>query len=377
MREKKIRIDELMGQSGVGFGTSGARGLASNMTDAVCYIYTRAFLQYLESTGELKGQEDIGMGGDLRPSTDRIMRAAAKAITDMGYTVINCGKVPAPSLAYYGLLRGIPTVMVTGSHIPEERNGIKYTKKEGEILKYDEAGMRAQVVTWDEGLFDDKGMLVHDEGLPPLNGEARKLYVDRYLDYFGEDCLNGKRVGVYQHSSVGRDLMVEILSGLGAKVTPLGPSKKFIPVDTEAIRSEDIAAARAWADKFDFDALVSADGDADRPLISDEKGKWIRGDVAGILCARFLDADAVVTPVSCNTALEKCGFFKTICRTRIGSPFVIEGMQQAKKAGAKTIDGLSMFINQAAAQFKLFTGQTPNTDLMRKVICEKTSRKDI
>jgi len=46
-------------------------------------------------------------------------------------------------------------------------------------------------------------------------------------------------------------------------------------------------------------------------------------------------------------------------------------LKQAKKAGAKTIDGLSMFINQALAQFKLFTGQEGNTELMRKTISLK------
>jgi 3-dehydroquinate dehydratase/shikimate dehydrogenase len=44
-------------------------------------------------------------------------------------------------------------------------------------------------------------------------------------------------------------------------------------------------------------------------------------------------------------------------------------LKQAKKAGAKTIDGLTMFINQAAAQFKLFTGKNAKTKLMRKTAC--------
>ena len=50
-------------------------------------------------------------------------------------------------------------------------------------------------------------------------------------------------------------------------------------------------------------------------------------------------------------------------------------LKQAKKAGAKTIDGVSMFVNQAAAQFKLFTGKTADTKLMRKVICENLAGK--
>ncbi len=43
-------------------------------------------------------------------------------------------------------------------------------------------------------------------------------------------------------------------------------------------------------------------------------------------------------------------------------------LKQAKEKGAKTIDGVAMFVNQAAAQFHLFTGQSANTVLMRKVV---------
>ena len=333
------KIDDLMVQSGVKFGTSGARGLADDMTDRVCYAYTAAFIQYLEETGELKGNGDIAVGGDLRSSTERIMTAAARAISDKGYAPQCCGRLPAPALANYGLIKKIPTVMVTGSHIPEDRNGIKYTKREGEILKHDEAGIRRQAVTLAQGLFDEKGMfLIENKPLIP-GSEASDLYLDRYLDFFPHDSLSGKRIGVYQHSAVGRDDMVTILSGLGARVTPLGYSDIFIPVDTEAIRPEDVEAAEKWSAEYDFDAIISTDGDSDRPLISDENGKWLRGDVAGILCAAYLEADAVATPISCNSAVEKCGFFEVVYRTRIGSPFVIEAMQQAQEKGAKRVVG--------------------------------------
>jgi len=335
-----VSISDLMVQSGVKFGTSGARGLADDMTDRVCYAYTAAFIQYLEETGELKESGGpIAVGGDLRSSTERIMKAVARAISDKGYEPKCCGILPAPALANYGLIKEISTVMVTGSHIPEDRNGIKYTKREGEILKYDEAGIRRQAVELAQGLFDDRGMfLVEEEPLIP-NSEASDLYVNRYLDFFPANCLNGKKIGVYQHSAAGRDQMVVILSGLGAHVTPLGYSDIFIPVDTEAIRPEDVNAAEKWSAKHHFDAIISTDGDGDRPLISNENGKWLRGDVAGILCAAFLEADAVATPISCNSAVEKCGFFKAVYRTKIGSPFVIEAMQQAQKEGAQRVVG--------------------------------------
>ncbi|MBN2517055.1 MAG: phosphomannomutase [Deltaproteobacteria bacterium] len=339
MTEKTDRLETLMGKSSVQFGTSGARGLVKDMTDEVCYVYTAAFIQYLEDVGELSGKGTIAIGGDLRPSTDRIMRAVAKAVADRMYTPENCGTLPTPALAYHGLIHKIPTVMVTGSHIPVERNGIKYTKKEGEILKHDEIGMKRQSVTFPRRLFDDQGMLTDEVELPPPRNDAVDAYINRYVHFFGNDCLSGKKIGVYQHSAVGRELMVTILSRLGADVTPLGFSDTFIPVDTEAIRPEDVESGTMWAGKHEFDAVVSTDGDSDRPLISDECGRWLRGDLAGILCADYFDADAVVTTVSCNTAVEKSGLFETVIRTKIGSPFVIEGMQRARAMGARCVVG--------------------------------------
>jgi len=339
MDGKKIKIDDLMAESGVKFGTSGARGLVRDMTDEVCYAYSLGFIQYLEQAGEISSGETISVGGDLRSSTDRIMRAVERAVADSGYTPHCCGRLPSPALCLYGLSRGIPTVMVTGSHIPDDRNGIKYTKRAGEILKRDESGIKAQIVTIPAGLFDERGFLRAPASSMPVDREATDLYLRRYLEFFPDRCLAGKKIGVFQHSAVAREIMVEVIDGLGAEAVPLGFSREFVAVDTEAIRPEDIESARNWASKHQLDAIISADGDSDRPLVADENGKWLRGDVAGIICAAYLKTEAVVTPVSCNSAVEKSGFFKRVLRTRIGSPYVIEGMQQAAKDGATSVAG--------------------------------------
>ncbi|MBL7187621.1 MAG: phosphomannomutase [Phycisphaerae bacterium] len=337
----EIKVQDLMIRSGVKFGTSGARGLADDMTDFVCYMYTRGFLQYLESVGELDaGGTEVAVAGDLRQSTDRIMQAVRRAAADMGYTPVNCGKLPSPAVALYGIVNHIPAIMVTGSHIPADRNGIKFNKSAGEILKADEAGIRRQSVNVDETLFEDAKSFVSllDEKWI-LSGAAREMYVRRYLDVFPSNCLEGKRIGVYQHSAVGRDIILEIVKGLGAGAVALDRSDTFIPVDTEAIRPEDVELARKWAAEESYDAIISTDGDSDRPLVADEKGRWLRGDVAGILCAKYLGAEAVCTPVSCNSAVEKSGFFHTVSRTRIGSPFVIASMMEASESGAEVVVG--------------------------------------
>lgn len=334
-----ISIAELMGRSGVTFGTSGARGLVCDMTDAVCYTYTAGFIQYLESTGALpQPNRRIVLAGDLRPSTARIMTAVAKAITDRGYQPVNGGDLPSPAVAYYGLDQRIPAIMVTGSHIPEDRNGIKFNTAAGEVLKEDETGMKAQTVVVPE-IFDADGMLTVPVALPAVDPAVCDTYLRRWLDAFPADFLAGIRIGLYQHSAVGRDLLCEIYQDLGADLTCLGRSDTFIPVDTEAIRPQDSALAAEWSQQYHFDTILSTDGDSDRPLISDEHGKWLRGDVAGILCARFCHADVVVVPVSCNTAVERCGWFREVRRTRIGSPYVITELQRAVHDGARCAVG--------------------------------------
>ncbi len=326
----RIRIADLMDRSGVGFGTSGARGLVEAMTDRVCYAYTRGFLGYLVSRREVTPGSRVAFAGDLRPSTPRIMRACAHAAHDTGFVPVNCGFIPTPALTVWAMGAGIASAMVTGSHIPDDRNGIKFNRPAGEILKEDEAGIREQYVEIPD-LFDVSGALRSSEELPPLDDSARTAYLGRYLGFFPPDCLAGIRVGVYEHSSVARDLLVEILQRLGAEVVRFARSEVFVPVDTEAVRPEDVSLAQDRAADGGFFALCSTDGDGDRPLISNELGEWIRGDVAGILVARWLGAQTVVTPVSSNSALEKCGWFRKVVRTRIGSPYVISAMQAAER----------------------------------------------
>lgn len=321
---QSVSISALMESSGVAFGTSGARGLVTAMTDRVCFAYTCAFLQHLAAIGQFAPGTRVAIAGDLRPSTPRIAAACAAAVRHMGGEVAFCGFVPSPAVALYGFERGLPSLMVTGSHIPDDRNGIKFNRTDGEVLKPDELAMRAQDVELPD-LFDAQGMLATDAGCGELH-DAATAYVERYAAFFGPQALAGLKLGVYEHSAVGRDIVATIVERLGGEVVRLGRSDTFIPVDTEAVRPEDQALACEWSARFGLDAILSTDGDSDRPLLADETGEWMRGDVLGILCAQALGIDAVATPVSCNTALELSGRFAQIRRTRIGSPYVIEAM---------------------------------------------------
>lgn len=333
-----ITVQNLMLESGVAFGTSGARGPVTAMTDRVCYGYARGFLAYMAQEGEFYPGSHVALAGDLRPSTPRILAACARAIRDAGGKPVFCGFVPTPALALHAFARKIPSLMVTGSHIPADRNGIKFYRSEGELLKSDEAGMGRQLLDLGGGKFTTSGDLAEPEPLPSVT-DVETAYVRRYLDHFGEGALSGKHIGVYQHSAVGRDVLARIVGELGAKVTLLGRSNTFIPVDTEAIRPEDVALTLDWAASGQFDAIISTDGDSDRPLMTDETGTWLRGDILGILCAARVGATSVVTPVSSNSALELVGRFPRCRRTKIGSPYVIAAMSEELATGSTVVCG--------------------------------------
>jgi phosphomannomutase len=185
----------------------------------------------------------------------------------------------------------------------------------------------------------DDGMFPERARFPRGLDAGRESYVRRYLDFFPEDGLSGKRIVVYQHSAVGRDLLVGILRSLGADVLPMERAESFIPIDTEDISDErlrelDRLASVASDTIGDIDAIVSTDGDSDRPLVvgiaPEGKVRFFGGDLLGILAADYLRADAVVVPVSANDAVDL--WFGPrgvpVKKTRIGSPYVIEGMEE-------------------------------------------------
>ncbi|MDQ7002096.1 MAG: phosphomannomutase, partial [Ghiorsea sp.] len=265
---ESLNIAQLMQHSGVKFGTSGARGLVVDMTDRVCFAYTLAFLNELLAQGNIHKGVAVAVAGDFRPSTPRIMRAVGLAVQQAGFIPVYCGFVPTPAVAAYAMKRGIPSMMVTGSHIPDDRNGIKFYKPEGEILKSDEQGMCSRTVDVDARLFDATGSRVLDVAWAEETTEAYDAFVQRYVDFFPESCLQGKRIGIYEHSTVARAILVDIMQALGADVVRLGYSDTFIPVDTEAVREEDVLLAKQWVVEHRLDCIVSADGDGDRPLVS-------------------------------------------------------------------------------------------------------------
>jgi phosphomannomutase len=309
-------VSTLIDQGNIAFGTSGARGLVSDFSAPICAAFTLGFLAS-------QAGDSVAIGIDNRPSSPLIASYCAFAAESLGYKVEYCGVLPTPALAIYAMSHSIPSIMITGSHIPFDRNGIKFYRPDGEISKQDEQAIISSSYNLDAPFM--AGLSTVDESsLPNMSDIASKHYVDRYTKLFAKDTLANRRIGIYEHSSSGRDLYAAIFERLGAKTISLGRSDQFVPIDTEAVAQEDIEQAKRWLAEHQLDAVFSTDGDGDRPLLSDESGEYLRGDILGLLAAKALGIDSLALPVSCNTSIEGCGAFKQVTRTRIGSPYVIE-----------------------------------------------------
>lgn len=334
------------------FGTSGLRGLVSDMTDLECYINTTGFLHFLQHADNLRKGQQVYIAGDLRHSTPRILKAVAKAVADNGQIPVYCGLIPTPAVAYYGLQNQAPSIMVTGSHIPDDRNGIKFNKTDGEVLKEDELGIKESVASVRAKLYsmDAEASDFSADGFfkatpPELSVEDKKaleLYAKRFQDIFGPTALTGKKIVFYQHSAVGRDSLLALFESLGAQVVPVGRSEKFIPIDTENVTPEDQTYFKSLAaEHTDAFAIVSTDGDSDRPFLIDEQGTFHRGDILGAVVADWINADFAAFPISASDATDKYLSSKNIQwqHTRIGSPYVIAVMNEAIVAGNKRVVG--------------------------------------
>lgn len=304
----------------VRFGTSGLRGLVTDLTREMVVAATQAFLA--SGLGGTLGSK-IAVGHDLRPSSPQISSWVVEALLKGGYTPVFCGAVPTPALALYAMADSMGAIMVTGSHIPFDRNGIKFYTSAGEITKTDEAAILDVVIGDAASSVNvdlERAMVSHRDA-------AEALYQSRYKAVFA-GLLQGQRVGIHQHSAVGRDLLVEMVRDLGGHPFALGRSESFVPVDTEALDPADEERAISWVKEHDLDALITTDGDGDRPLLADETGRFFRGDELCMLAAAELGSKAVVTPVTSLSSAETSGFFEVVKRTQVGSPHVLEAMAQ-------------------------------------------------
>lgn len=307
------------------FGTSGLRGLVEEIIDGTCDKYVRGYLQHLKNSNMAAEGSKIYIGYDLRASSPLICEQTIAAAIKEKFVPVNCADLPTPALAFYAMNNNAACIMITGSHIPADRNGIKFYRPDGEIDKNDEQEIQKYA-------RDISAENLSKTRVPEDVSNERDIAIaqfsNRYKGLFSNDYFSGKRIGIYEHSSVARDILKDIFETFGATVISLARSETFIPVDTEAVSDETVENLKIWTKEHQLDAILSTDGDGDRPLLSDENGNYIKGDILGLIASSYLKANVIATPVSSNSGIQNTAD-TDVFLTRVGSPYVIAAINEA------------------------------------------------
>ena len=299
------------------FGTSGIRGVVDNNL-------IQLTLKVGLAVGKAYGS--IVVGSDTRTSSDAMKHALLSGLLAAGARGCDAGVLPTPTLAL-AAREFDAGVMITASHNPPQYNGIKLLNPDGsafdssqqEQIEESVLGDSFSVARWDE----IKSSSTH-------NGAVRK-HIERLLQDFSGGL--GLRVVVDSGCAAASLVTPYLLEKLGCEVVALNcyPSG-FFPRDiepTEANLGDLIRATK----EFGADLGIAHDGDGDRMMAVDDRGRFVSGDKLLAIFAREIGAKEIVTTIDASMAIDEMGF--KITRTRVGDTYVSEELKKGGDFGGE------------------------------------------
>ncbi len=318
------------------FGTDGIRGRANTepMTpETALKVGMAAAAQFVPSGQNGDHRPRAVIGKDTRLSGYMIEPALTAGFVSMGLDVILVGPMPTPAVAMLTRsLRADLGVMISASHNPYQDNGIKLFGPDG--YKLSDQVERAIEAKMANGLADH---LAPAEKL----GRARRLddARGRYNEYVKRTfprgaSLDGLKIAVDCANGAAYKVAPEVLWELGAEIIPVAvdPDGTNINKDCGSTSPDALQTATVM---HGCDIGIALDGDADRMLVCDEKGRLIDGDQimaligAGWQRHGWLKGGGVVATVMSNLGLERylAGQDLELVRTPVGDRYVVEHMR--------------------------------------------------
>ncbi len=312
------------------FGTDGARGLA-NRPPITAEIALRLGISAGHYFRSELGASRVIIGKDTRRSGYMLENALTAGFTSVGMNVFLLGPVPTPAVGLLtSSMRADLGVMISASHNPFEDNGIKFFGPDGfKLSDSDEIEI--------EKLFLKNLPLIESAGI----GRARRINdgLGRYMEVVKTSFpstmrLDGLKVVVDCANGASYKAAPEVLWELGAEVVAIGdnPDGYNINLNCGSMHPEQAAkeVIRSGADLG-----ICLDGDADRVIIIDEKGRVSDGDQLMALIATYwkkrgiLRGNGVVATIMSNLGLEQYlnSLGLELARTLVGDRYVVEKMR--------------------------------------------------
>ncbi|MBN1615296.1 MAG: phosphoglucosamine mutase [Deltaproteobacteria bacterium] len=318
------------------FGTDGVRGVANEypMTAEMAMNIGRATAHLFKRKGHVP---KIIIGKDTRLSGYMFENALVSGICSMGVDAILVGVIPTPGIAFLtSSMRADAGIVLSASHNPFQDNGIKIFSGDGFKLP-DET----------EAAIEDLIFSNNMQQLHPSAEELGKAY--RMEDARGRYIVFLKHTFPKEYTLEGTRVVLDCANGATYRVAPetffeLGaethtifdhPNGKNINADCGSQHTETLMAEVL---KRKADVGFAFDGDGDRLIAVDEKGKMLTGDQVIAICANIMKKDGtlannlvvrtVMSNIGLSVALEKLGIDSVM--TKVGDRYVLEEMLMRK-----------------------------------------------
>ncbi len=315
------------------FGTDGIRG-RSNYHPMTSEVALRVGMAAGKLFTNGAHRHRVVIGKDTRLSGYMIESALVSGFTAVGMDVFQLGPMPTPAVAMLTRsLRADLGVMISASHNPYIDNGIKLFGPDGYKLS-DEMEARIEELT--QG--DMNELLAQPEQI----GRATRIdsACERYIEFAKRTLprnlrLDGLRVVVDCANGAGYKVAPEALWELGAEVVKIGVEPNGLNINKDCGSTSTDALSRK-VDEERADIGIALDGDADRVLICDERGRVIDGDqIMAVIAESWqkrgrLAGGGIVATVMSNLGLERYlgQLGLTLARTPVGDRYVVEHMRQ-------------------------------------------------
>ena len=335
------------------FGTDGVRGVANvhPMTAEMAMELGRA-LAYLIRNGSHRHR--VVIGKDTRLSGYMLEQALAAGITSMGVDVALVGPLPTPGIANITTsMRADAGAVISASHNPYQDNGIKFFSRDGFKLP-DEVESQIEELILNKSIHHLRPTATQIGQAVRLE-DARGRYVVFLKNTFPRELtLEGLCLVVDCANGAGYKVAPAVLEELGAKVIGIGvqPDGKNINHKCGALHPEQVAKLVL---KHHANLGLALDGDADRVIVVDEKGKVVDGDAMMAICTGelveqgALKKNTLVATVMSNIGLDRAvaRWGVKVCRTRVGDRYVVEEMRKHGYSLGGEQSGHLIFLDQA------------------------------
>ncbi|HXP30802.1 MAG TPA: phosphoglucosamine mutase [Stellaceae bacterium] len=314
------------------FGTDGIRGTANSEP-----MTADTALKVAMAAGLVLRRGDhrhlVVIGKDTRLSGYLIEPALTAGFIAMGMDVVLVGPLPTPAIAMLTRsLRADLGVMVSASHNPYEDNGIKLFGPDGYKLSDDmEASIEAQVGRAGEWRADAHGL-----GRAKRLEDAGGRYIEFVKNTFPRGLrLDGLKVVVDCANGAAYKVAPTVLWELGAEVVPLGVSPNGLNINRDCGTTATAAMQRAVIEER-ADLGLALDGDADRLLMVDERGRLLDGDqLMALIALNWHGSGRLAASGTVATVMSNLGFERhlgqhgiALTRTAVGDRYVVEEMRR-------------------------------------------------